>query len=251
MQAITKVFSDIVKPYIDATDNGLINNDFANGAVNLFPITATTQTVNGITFTVNSDGTVTANGTASVSVDFVVSNSFYIGANKNIKISGCPSGGASDTYKVRLTAQNSSTRIIDDIGQGVTYQTTTDYYGFRICVSKNVTLTNVLFKPMITVADMPNSDYAHYVPYAMSNQELTSENQTLKTLVVSVPSFSSLPQTISNASVTSDMVVVNSVLSNPVAQTSDWTVTTSNGSLTISGSISGSTTATLYLTRSR
>ena len=80
---------------------------------------------------------------------------------------------------------------------------------------------------------------------------IDSENQTLKTLVVSVPSFSSLPQTISNASVTSDMVVVNSVLSSPTAQTSDWTVTTSNGSLTISGSISGSTTATLYLTRSR
>lgn len=80
---------------------------------------------------------------------------------------------------------------------------------------------------------------------------IDSENQTLKTLVVSVPSFSSLPQTISNASVTSDMVVVNSVLSNPSAQTSDWTVTTSNGSLTISGSISGSTTATLDLMRSR
>ena len=80
---------------------------------------------------------------------------------------------------------------------------------------------------------------------------INSENQTLKTLVVSVPSFSSLPQTISNASVTSDMVVVNSVLSNPSAQTGDWTVTTSNGSLTISGSISGSTTATLDLMRSR
>ena len=72
-----------------------------------------------------------------------------------------------------------------------------------------------------------------------------------ETLVVSVASFSALPQTITNANIEDDMVVVNSVLSNPSAQTGDWTVTTSSGSLTISGSISGTTTATLYLMKSR
>ena len=72
-----------------------------------------------------------------------------------------------------------------------------------------------------------------------------------ETLVVSVASFSTLPQTITNANIDDDMVVVNSMLSNPNAQTGDWTVSTSNGSLTISGSISGTTTATLYLMKSR
>lgn len=69
----------------------------------------------------------------------------------------------------------------------------------------------------------------------------------IKTVEVTSSSFSSLPQTISNANITADHVVVNSVLSNPSAQTGDWTVTTAAGSLTISGSISGSTTITLYL----
>lgn len=69
----------------------------------------------------------------------------------------------------------------------------------------------------------------------------------LKCLVLTSSSFSSLPLTISNSYITSDHVVINSVLSNPSAQTGDWTVTTSSGSLTISGSISGSTTVTLYL----
>ena len=73
----------------------------------------------------------------------------------------------------------------------------------------------------------------------------------LQLLVVEKSSFSSLPQTISNANITSDMVVINSVLSNPSAQTGNWTVTTSNGSLVISGSISGSTTLTLYLLEQR
>lgn len=66
-------------------------------------------------------------------------------------------------------------------------------------------------------------------------------------LQVDVPSFSSLPQTVSNADVTADHVVVNSVLGTPSTQTGDWTVTTSAGSLTIAGTISGSTTLTLYL----
>lgn len=70
-------------------------------------------------------------------------------------------------------------------------------------------------------------------------------------IVVTTASFSSLPQTISNANITDDMVVVNSILGTPSAQTSDWTVTTNEGSLTISGSISGSTTLTLYLSKSR
>lgn len=71
--------------------------------------------------------------------------------------------------------------------------------------------------------------------------------EEIKCLVLTSSSFSSLPQTITNANITSDMVVINSVLSNPSAQTGDWTVATSNGSLSISGSINGATTITLYL----
>lgn len=83
--------------------------------------------------------------------------------------------------------------------------------------------------------------------------EVNTKVSKTEVLVINVASFSSLPQTISNASIESDMVVVNSVLGNPSAQIADWTVTTSNGSLTISGTsaISGSTTATLYLMKSR
>lgn len=73
----------------------------------------------------------------------------------------------------------------------------------------------------------------------------------VKCLVLSRAAFSSLPITITNSAITSDMVVVNSELGTPSAQTGDWTVTTSNGSLTVAGSISGSTTLKLYLMPSR
>ena len=131
MQAITKVFSDIVKPYIDATDNGLINNDFTNGAVNLFPVTATTQTVNGITFTVNSDGTITANGTSTTDFSFslygTAGNRLFdtgvLQKGKSYKISGTPSGMPTTVY-MYLNTSDGATR---DNGDGAIINSTSSY----------------------------------------------------------------------------------------------------------------------------
>lgn len=65
--------------------------------------------------------------------------------------------------------------------------------------------------------------------------------------VITINSVSSLPVTVSNEVINADDVVVNTVLSNPSAQTGDWTVNTYTGSLTLSGSISGTTNVTIYL----
>ena len=81
--------------------------------------------------------------------------------------------------------------------------------------------------------------------------DTVSNVRTLETLVIDISSFSSLPITVDDSRIDEKHVVMNSVLSNPAAQTGDWTVTTSEGSLTISGSISGSTALTLYLNISR
>ena len=71
----------------------------------------------------------------------------------------------------------------------------------------------------------------------------------LPTLMVNIASFSSLPKTVSNAAIKADHIVIHSELGTPSAQTGDWTVTTAAGSLTISGTISGSTTLKLILGR--
>lgn len=76
---------------------------------------------------------------------------------------------------------------------------------------------------------------------------LETNVEELKTLVVEIQSFSSLPVTVTDARITADHVVDRHVMSNTKAQTSDWTVTTSAGSLTVSGTISGTTSLTLYL----
>ena len=73
----------------------------------------------------------------------------------------------------------------------------------------------------------------------------------LPVLVLDCGTVSTLPATISDADITADMVAIKAELGTPSAQTADWTVTTTAGSLTISGSVSGSTTLTLYLCKSR
>ena len=68
-------------------------------------------------------------------------------------------------------------------------------------------------------------------------------------VVAETSAFSSLPVTITSDKISVNHYLLESLLSNPSAQTDDWTVTTSAGSLTISGTISGSTTARLLLGR--
>lgn len=66
-------------------------------------------------------------------------------------------------------------------------------------------------------------------------------------VVVEIASYSGGTATVSNAAITSSHVVISSTLGTPSVQTSDWTVTTSNGSLTLSGTASGATTVRLVL----
>ena len=74
---------------------------------------------------------------------------------------------------------------------------------------------------------------------------LTNSSYGVK--VITTSNISSLPTTINNTGTTANWYVVNSVLSNPAAQAGDWTVTTGAGTITISGSISGTTDIKLYL----
>lgn len=77
---------------------------------------------------------------------------------------------------------------------------------------------------------------------------LTWDNRRVPTAITyTSASFSSLSQTFNVTGCTANMVVAEYTLSNPAAQTSDWTITTAAGQVTVAGSISGSTTLTLIL----
>lgn len=85
-----------------------------------------------------------------------------------------------------------------------------------------------------------------------SINEVKAQADKCECLVLTQASISALPVTISDTAIETDMVVINAVLSNPAAQTNDWTVNTyTAGQATISGTISGTTDLTLYLMKSR
>ena len=114
--------------------------------------------------------------------------------------------------------------------------------------SAHWTAVNVAEELTDLKGDIPQnvSDLTNDLGFQTASQVASAVTEA-KVLVIDIASFSSLPQTVSNSAITADHVVVNSVLGTPSAQTGDWTVTTGAGTLTVSGSISGSTTLTLYL----
>ena len=56
-----------------------------------------TKTINGVTFTNNGDGTITANGTATAEANFAVSTFRTLAAHKYLLI-GSPANGSNATY---------------------------------------------------------------------------------------------------------------------------------------------------------
>lgn len=139
------------------------------GAKNLLPNTATTQTINGVTFTVNADGSVTVNGAATAQAVFSLYHENqscpYIG--KAI-LSGCPSGGSGSTFDLRITDDSVSSNT--DYGDGVNIGiTSTGSWTVAIVIRNGYTANNLIFKPIIRLASDPDSTY---VPYAMTNREL-------------------------------------------------------------------------------
>ena len=98
-------------------------------------------------------------------------------------------------------------------------------------VTAKVEATNLGITTEMTAAELTDGTVA--APRVVSPEVAA----LLKVLVIE-DSVSSLPMTINDSKITSDMVVLNSELGTPSAQTSDWIVVTDDGSLTISGTVS-------------
>ena len=124
---------------------------------NLMNINISTQTVNGITFTVNDDGTITANGTATSDATLNVGVSKQLDTSKTWYFSGCPSGGSSSTYycgwEAAVVAPDYPPLIMAaDTGEGtelIPLWGYPAYCPFYIVIKSGTTVSNLTFKPMI------------------------------------------------------------------------------------------------------
>ena len=154
-------------PYFSGLKNAFFKEIVSTGK-NLipYPYTDGTKTLNGVTFTVNNDGTITVNGTAtSLTVFFIAdtdNNKIKLSLGVSYSLSGCPVGGDDKfSLNVQTTSYN---QIFTDFGNGYSGVTRyTDYYAF-ITISQGYTANNLVFKPMLN----EGSTALPYEPYTQS-----------------------------------------------------------------------------------
>lgn len=106
-----------------------------------------TQTMYGVTFTNNSDGTITVNGTAASLISVVLS-SFNVTVNNRYLLSGCPPGGydnGNEFYRLRCF-----NGIGDDYGNSrIAYANKTGQIFAYLQINSGITVSNLTFKPQL------------------------------------------------------------------------------------------------------
>lgn len=143
------------------------------GAVNLLNNQKTTQTINGVTFTVNSDKSITINGTATADSSLEIITATELGnicAEHTVKVNGAPSSASQSTCFI-FTRDSSNTYFFDYGNGFVLSKGKTFTEGLKVRILSGQTYSNVVFKPMISLI----SYNGPYVPYAKSNKELTED----------------------------------------------------------------------------
>lgn len=104
-----------------------------------------TQTINGVTFTNNGDGTITVNGTATKETNLLLNNNEVpIIKNHIYCVLGSPFGGSSRTYYT-------STSWGSEDGNGIIQKNTRDIISgnYYIHIEPNYTANNLVFIPQV------------------------------------------------------------------------------------------------------
>lgn len=167
---------DAPVPIVSTTGDVTVRSDTKNLMINR-KTTGTTTTVNGVTFVVSSDGSITANGTATANATYYLENSnltrpIRIIAGTTYTISGNPAVGSATTFYTEIDIANDdgTTNFISNVAN--TSQTTTasknGWARGYVSVRSGYTATNLTFKPQLEIA-----------PSATAYEKTTTSTQTL------------------------------------------------------------------------
>lgn len=173
-------------------DNGVL------GAKNLlkYPYDITAQTLNGMTLTANSDGVVTLNGTTTSLSEFLLLGT----TSTMLKVADMPSknlilkGSGSADYCNEVIYRDSNNVYISDQrafndDMELVIPSNAYYMRMAVLVKPNVTLSNAVLYPMLRLASDTDDTY---VPYAMTNRELTELATVQESAVTDIVSGASV-----------------------------------------------------------
>ena len=153
-----------------------------------YPYQQTNLTTDGITFTDNGDGTITANGTATADASFkcwawlnkvLPSGSYFV--------SGCPQNGSVNAYYMNFAFKynNINFKDVRDIGAGALIEAPNGIEGIyaMIRIKSGITVENLVFKPMLNkgTTALPYQKYDREVVWSKTgtSYETTDEETTV------------------------------------------------------------------------
>lgn len=124
-----------------------------------FPYAGFQTSKNGLTATVNQNGSITISGTATADTSFKIVNAKTIcNAGSRYFLSGCPMGGSSQSFCLRV---ESDSNFAEDYGAGAFFNPgSSSANSVQILIKANSVMRNVTFWPMICWTD-ENGEYDH------------------------------------------------------------------------------------------
>lgn len=163
---------------------------------NLLQNTATSQTISGVTFTINSDKSITCNGTATANTVFRTVQTPDLPDNEDMLFTGCPVGGSLSTYQLQYS--NNRDKAFQDMGNGIVLQKM-DYNTYpntyvQIRIMEGYTCNNLTFYPMIRLSSVDNDTYEPYIEPTTTNIYLdepieANESKSLSDTNVNIPTI--------------------------------------------------------------
>ena len=157
-----------------------------NGAKNFLKPIIESATVNGVTMTLQTNGTYALSGTSSAAG----SKTRMFGMSALSSLSGQTvklTGGYSNSIRLGVyESPSASTPLYIDTGSGVEFTLTPELIAsgdIRIAFLADADCTDVIISPMIRPVSISDNTY---IPYSMTNAELTSTIGDINTILESV-----------------------------------------------------------------
>lgn len=126
---------------------------------------------NGVTYVVNADGSITLTGTADRATGITFSKTFMVKAGVKYIMSGCPTGGSVNTYRLDIRLNETTlyrptlTTEVSDYGDGTEFTPNEDatvMVATRVASGYTFPSGGVTFYPMVAQESEPDRTYAPY-----------------------------------------------------------------------------------------
>lgn len=166
-------------PLVSVGDSGSFEVGVYGGK-NFVEITADTKTIAGVTFTRNADKSFSLSGTGEANNVYIIGKAYLIQGTQ-YKVTGCPTGGASDKYLIRVVYPDGS-MFVEDKGSGLLFTPSqTGYFTVGIRIQSGTVTDGLKFYPMIRYSSETeetyepcNKEYAPF-PYTLRSSGTTKD----------------------------------------------------------------------------